>query len=119
MGAIEALPQYALDARLERLRLAVRLDAPAVARPGEKVRIRVELADGAGRPQSGLVKLFAVDEGVLALNQHQQLTMINRAALALLSLSTEHDGDTLAERIPIPTLHELVVHALAGQPERR
>ncbi|MBK9757175.1 MAG: HAMP domain-containing protein [Nannocystis sp.] len=63
--------------------------------------------------------LESMDEGVLALNQHQQLTMINRAALGLLSLSTEHDGDTLAERIPIPTLHELVVHALAGQPERR
>ena len=63
--------------------------------------------------------LESMDEGVLALDSRQQLTMINRAALGLLSLSTEHDGNTLAERIPIPTLHELVVHALAGQPERR
>ena len=62
--------------------------------------------------------LESMDEGVLALNQRSQLTMINRAALGLLSLSTEHDGDTLAARIPIPTLHELVARALAGQPDR-
>lgn len=62
--------------------------------------------------------LESMDEGVLALNQRSQLTMINRAALGLLSLSTEHDGDTLAERIPIPTLHELVARALAGHPDR-
>ncbi len=63
--------------------------------------------------------LESMDEGVIALNARQQLTMINRAALGLLSLSTEHDGSTLAERIPIPTLHELVGRALAGQPDRR
>ena len=63
--------------------------------------------------------LESMDEGVIALDQRQQLTMINRAALGLLSLSTEHDGSTLAERIPIPTLHQLVAEALAGRPERR
>jgi len=63
--------------------------------------------------------LESMDEGVIAVDQRQQLTMVNRAALALLSLSTEHAGPTLAERIPIPTLHELVAHALAGNPERR
>lgn len=63
--------------------------------------------------------LESMDEGVIAVDQRQQLTMVNRAALALLSLSTEHDGPTLAERIPIPTLHELVARALAGHPERR
>lgn len=52
-------------------RLAVKLVAPAVAKPGEAVKIRVELADGAGRPQAGLVKLFAVDEGVLALTAYK------------------------------------------------
>lgn len=62
--------------------------------------------------------LESMDEGVLALNQRAQLTMINRAALGVLSLSTEHDGATLAERIPIPTLHELVARALAGHPDR-
>jgi two-component system phosphate regulon sensor histidine kinase PhoR len=47
--------------------------------------------------------LESMDEGVIALDQAQQLTMINRAALGLLSLSTVHDGETLAERIPIPS----------------
>jgi two-component system phosphate regulon sensor histidine kinase PhoR len=63
--------------------------------------------------------LESMDEGVVAVDEAQQLTMINRAALALLSLSTEHGGSTLAERIPIPSLHELVQQALAGHPERR
>ena len=54
--------------------------------------------------------LESMDEGVIAVDQRQQLTMVNRAALALLSLSTEQTG---------PTLHELVAHALAGNPERR
>jgi two-component system phosphate regulon sensor histidine kinase PhoR len=63
--------------------------------------------------------LESMDEGVIALDQRQQLTMINRAALGLLSLSTGHDGRTLAERIPIPTLHQLVAEALTGRPERR
>ncbi len=63
--------------------------------------------------------LESMNEGVIALDDRKQLTMINRAALGLLSLSIEHDGSTLAERIPIPALHELVARALAGQPERR
>ncbi|MCY0993209.1 ATP-binding protein [Nannocystis sp. ILAH1] len=63
--------------------------------------------------------LESMDEGVVAVDQVQSLTLINRAALGLLSLSIEHGGSTLAERIPIPALHELVQRALAGQPERR
>lgn len=63
--------------------------------------------------------LESMDEGVVAVDAQQQLTMINRAALGLLSLSTWHGGSTLAERIPIPALHELVRQALAGHPERR
>ena len=63
--------------------------------------------------------LESMDEGVIALDQRQQLTMINRAALGLLSLSFEHDGSTLAERIPIPSLHNIVARALDGHPERQ
>jgi two-component system phosphate regulon sensor histidine kinase PhoR len=63
--------------------------------------------------------LESMDEGVIALDQKQQLTMINRAAVGLLSLSIEHDGTTLAERIPIPSLHEIVARALDGHPERQ
>lgn len=63
--------------------------------------------------------LESMDEGVIALDKNQQLTMINRAALGLLSLSIEHDGATLAERIPIPSLHDIVARALTGNPERQ
>ncbi len=63
--------------------------------------------------------LESMDEGVIALDQKQQLTMINRAALGLLSLSIEYDGTTLAERIPIPSLHDIVARALSGHPERQ
>lgn len=62
--------------------------------------------------------LESMDEGVIAIDESQQLTMINRAALGLLSLSIE-GGTTLAERIPIPALHELVQAALSGHPGRR
>ncbi|HEY8375800.1 MAG TPA: ATP-binding protein, partial [Nannocystis sp.] len=63
--------------------------------------------------------LESMDEGVIAVDKAQHLTLINRAALGLLSLSIEHSGSTLAERIPIPALQELVARALTGQPERR
>jgi two-component system phosphate regulon sensor histidine kinase PhoR len=63
--------------------------------------------------------LESMAEGVVAVDQAQQLTLINRAALGLLSLSIEQGGSTLSERIPIPALHELVERALAGQPDRR
>ena len=63
--------------------------------------------------------LESMDEGVVAVDEVQHLTMINRAALGLLSLSIEHGGSTLAERIPIPALQELVQQALAGHPDRR
>lgn len=63
--------------------------------------------------------LESMDEGVIAVDEQRQLTMINRAAIGLLSLSIEQSGSTLAERIPIPALHDLVQQALAGHPERR
>ncbi len=63
--------------------------------------------------------LESMDEGVVAVDEAQHLTMINRAALGLLSLSIEQGGSTLAERIPIPALQELVQQALAGHPDRR
>ncbi|MCB9567765.1 MAG: HAMP domain-containing protein [Myxococcales bacterium] len=61
--------------------------------------------------------LESMDEAVIALDQHQHLTMVNRAAVALLSLSVG-GGSTLRERIRIPALHELVERALAGQAGR-
>src|SRR5690606_2882941 len=44
--------------------------------------------------------LESMDEGVVAVDKERRLTLINRAALGLLSLSVEHGGSTLTERIP-------------------
>ncbi|MGN0834768.1 MAG: alpha-2-macroglobulin family protein [Candidatus Spyradosoma sp.] len=51
-------------ARLIRVKACV----PAVARPGEKVPVRVELADADGKPLAGRVQIWAVDRGVLSLD---------------------------------------------------
>jgi len=50
-------------------RLQVALAAPAVARPGETLRVGLQLTT-AGTPQAASVHLLAVDEGVLALTRH-------------------------------------------------
>ena len=86
-------------------RMAEELEAAVAALASERSRFEAVLE--------------SMDEGVIALDQNQQLTMINRAALGLLSLSIEHDGATLAERIPIPSLHDIVARALTGNPERQ
>ncbi len=62
--------------------------------------------------------LESMDEAVISLDREQQMTMVNRAAVALLSLSVGRGGSTLRERIPIPALHDLVDRALAGEAER-
>lgn len=62
--------------------------------------------------------LESMDEAVIALDRDQELTMVNRAAVALLSLSVGRGGSTLRERIRIPALHDLVDRALAGEAER-
>ncbi|MCA9662778.1 MAG: HAMP domain-containing protein, partial [Myxococcales bacterium] len=62
--------------------------------------------------------LESMDEAVIALDREQHLTMVNRAAVALLSLAVGRGGSTLRERIRIPALHDLVDRALAGEAER-
>ena len=102
-------------------RMVAPAPTPETAGPLHKLTEELEVAVGTLASERGRFEavLESMDEGVIALDQFQQLTMINRAAVGLLSLSIEHDGATLAERIPIPALHELVTQALAGQPERR
>ena len=48
-------------------RLAISVDAPSQAHPGEEVGFAVTLKDSDGNPVSGEVSLWAVDEGILAL----------------------------------------------------
>jgi len=54
-------------------RLAVELDYPTKARPGQTVEIEVRLADPAGRPQAGEVTLWLVDQAVMALAREARL----------------------------------------------
>lgn len=48
-------------------RLDVKLDAPAVARPGAAVTVRAKVSDFAGQPVPAELQLWAVDRGILAL----------------------------------------------------
>jgi uncharacterized protein YfaS (alpha-2-macroglobulin family) len=54
-------------------RVAVALEAPAKAQPGDEIAIKVRLADGRGAPLSGEVALWLVDQAVLALGSEQRL----------------------------------------------
>ena len=40
-------------------------------KPGEKVTVNISLTDGSGKPASGMVHVFAVDEGVLAITGYK------------------------------------------------
>ena len=53
-----------------RHQLKVSLDAPENAVPQSKIKVRVSLSSPDGQPQSGIVQLFAVDEGILALTRY-------------------------------------------------
>lgn len=48
-------------------KIFVKTDVPSVARPGEKIKVKVALSDASGKPVAGNVQLWAVDRGVLAL----------------------------------------------------
>ncbi|OGV76149.1 MAG: hypothetical protein A3K19_16055 [Lentisphaerae bacterium RIFOXYB12_FULL_65_16] len=49
--------------------LVVKLDAPAMAQPGQTVPVALNLSQN-GQPVPGQVQLLAVDEGILALTDH-------------------------------------------------
>ncbi|MBN2370838.1 MAG: alpha-2-macroglobulin [Vicinamibacteria bacterium] len=54
-------------------RAVVTLDHPSTARPGQKIDVGVALKDPHGRPLSGEVTLWLVDQAVLALGKEQRL----------------------------------------------
>lgn len=53
--------------------VAVKLDVPKKASPGESVKVTVHLRDDDGRPVSGEVALWLVDQAVLALGTERRL----------------------------------------------
>ena len=54
----------------------VTLTYPERAKPGETVEVRISLSDRAGKPASGEVTLWLVDQAVLALGKEQRLDPI-------------------------------------------
>ena len=63
------LIRFNLDQK--RHRLALELAAPEKAMPREKIKVKVSLKTPEGLPQNGMVQLFAVDEGILALTNYK------------------------------------------------
>lgn len=51
-------------------RLAVGISAPETAKPDTEIPVTVTLKDAAGKPQSGLAVLYAVDSGVISLTRY-------------------------------------------------
>lgn len=54
-------------------RVVVSLEHPARALPGQKISVTIRLADPHGKPLSGEVTLWLVDQAVLALGKEQRL----------------------------------------------
>ena len=63
------LVRFDLDQKRHRLNLE--LTAPQKAMPKEKIKVKVSLKSADGQPQNGMVQLFAVDEGILALTAYK------------------------------------------------
>lgn len=52
-------------------KIFVKTEIPEIIRPGEKTKMRVTLSDASGKPVSGTLQIWAVDRGVLALNNFE------------------------------------------------
>jgi uncharacterized protein YfaS (alpha-2-macroglobulin family) len=57
--------------------LDIKLDAPDVARPETDIAIKATVTNKDGKPASGLIHLFAVDEGILALTDFHTPDIFN------------------------------------------
>ncbi len=53
-----------------RFGMSVALDAPEKTEPKSEIEVKVHLRDSNGAPVSGLVRLYAVDEGILSLTKY-------------------------------------------------
>ncbi len=63
------LVRFALEQK--RHRLDLELTAPEKAMPKEKIKVKISLKTPEGQPVSGMVQLFAVDEGILSLTNYK------------------------------------------------
>lgn len=58
-------------------RLTPELKCLNKVKPGEKITVDIALTDGKGKPSAGLVHVFAVDEGVLAITGYKAPDIFN------------------------------------------
>jgi uncharacterized protein YfaS (alpha-2-macroglobulin family) len=77
-------------------RVEVKLAYPEKTRPGQKIEVRISLADPQGRPQPGEVTLWLVDQAVLALGREQRLDPLPDFITAVSSHLTMADSRNLA-----------------------
>jgi len=76
--------------------MTVALDYPPTARPGEKVRVNISLKDPSGKPLSGEVTLWLVDQAVLSLGKEQRLDPVPDFIRQVQSFLKAHDSRNMA-----------------------
>lgn len=84
-------------------RVAVSLQHPPQARPGETLPVTIQLRTPAGAPLAGHVALWLVDQAVLSLGTEQRLDPLPSFLLERASRLLMHDTRRLAfGRLPLP-----------------
>lgn len=76
--------------------MTVELDYPPTARPGQKIKVGISLKDPSGKPLSGEVTLWLVDQAVLALGKEQRLDPVPDFIRQVRSYLTARDTRNLA-----------------------
>jgi alpha-2-macroglobulin len=76
--------------------MTVDLDYPTTARPGQQIEMGITLKDPQGKPLSGEVTLWLVDQAVLALGKEQRLDPVPDFIRPVQSHLSVHDTRNLA-----------------------
>jgi len=76
--------------------LAVKLDTPAKARPGDEIEVTLKLADDEGKPVAGEATFWMVDQAIFALAKEQPLDPLPHFIAARPGRLVAHDSRNLA-----------------------
>lgn len=76
--------------------LAVKLDAPAKARPGDEIEVMLKLADDEGKPVAGEATFWMVDQAIFALAKEQPLDPLPHFIASRRGRLVAHDSRNLA-----------------------
>lgn len=77
-------------------RMSIDLNYPATAQPGQQIQMNITLKDPQGRPLSGEVTLWLVDQAVLALGREQRLDPVPDFIRPVQSHLAVHDTRNMA-----------------------